>query len=62
MEQENITSLHEFFRVERRREESVKDYVSRFELMSRICIAVGMEDMKEEYKEGLLMTIAHLEE
>ena len=62
VEKEKIKCLDEFFRVERGRDERVQDYVSRFDLMSRKCMAIGMEDMREEYKGGLLMTRAHLED
>ena len=30
--------------------------------MSRKCVAIGMEEMREEYKVGLLMTRVHLED
>ena len=62
VEKEKIKCLDEFFRVERGRDERVQDYVSRFDLMSRKCMAIGMEDMREEYKGVLLMTRAHLED
>ena len=61
VEQEKFTYLDEFFRVERGREGSVKGYVKRFQLIFRKCDAVRMEDMKENYKGGLLMTRAYLE-
>ena len=62
MEEEKIKCLDEFFRVERRKDERVQDYLSRFDLISQQCMAIGMEDMREEYKGGILITRAHLED
>ena len=40
----------------------MQDYVSRFEMMAQKCKSDGMKEMEEEYKGGLLMTHANLEE
>ena len=48
--------------MEREKEESIKDFVSKFDLMFRICMAVGTEDMKEIHKGELLMTRTNLED
>ena len=47
-------------KAEREKEESIKDFVNHFDQI-RKCMAIGIEDMKDIHKEGLLMMRANME-
>ena len=59
--QQKIRCLDEFLRVEKEKGESIQDYVSRFDMMFRKCLAVGIDDLMNIYKGGVLLTRAHIE-
>lgn len=59
---EKMECMNRFFRIERRKEEEIQDFVSRFDMEMRKCITVGMAELGEEHKGGLLLGRSRLTE
>lgn len=49
-----MESMNEFFGIERREDEGMQDFISRFDVSLRKCIAYGMDSFTEEQKGGML--------
>lgn len=53
---EKMESMNSFFRIERTKEESMQNFVSRFDMELRRCMKFGMTALDEEHKGGLLLS------
>lgn len=52
---EKIANMNELFKIQRTADESIQDYVSRFDAILRKSMATGMDALSEEHKGGLLL-------
>ena len=59
---EKLRVMDELYKVERRNEESIPDFISRFDQLVRKGIACGMKDLDDEHKGSLLLGRAKLNE
>jgi hypothetical protein len=59
---EKMINMKKLFRIERSKDESIKDFISRFDLIMRKCSLNGMAALDEEHKGGLLMGRSCLDE
>src|SRR5215469_4609036 len=57
-----IEYINQFFKIERKRGENMKDFISKFELALRNCYSSGMKELDEEQLGGLFLGKAKLEE
>src|SRR5215469_15076248 len=54
--------MNELFRIERKQDEKIKDFVSRFDVIMRKCISNGMPELSDVHKGGLLLGRSKLNE
>jgi len=59
---EKLRVMDELYRVERKHEESIPDFISRFDQLVRKGMSCGMKDLDEEHKGSLLLGRAKLSE
>lgn len=57
-----IEYMNHFYKIERKKGENIRDFISRFELALRNCLKNGMKEMEEEQLGGLFLGRANLEE
>jgi len=62
LKREKIRNMNELFRIERKKDEKIKDFVSRFDMIMRKCISNGMPELSDVHKGGLLLGRSKLDE